>query len=1261
MAKRLYSRARRAKLSGAVSKWKTVTVNDRNLEEHTNAVAAMSNWAARIAGGRVLKERFQQWSLFTQTRILIMNHKLSSLKSAFLRFEKTYAALAFQHWKYATNESMKTEVRNALTKKHLDLQRKHANDRKYLSHINHIRSIRSCILRLVKIHLFQGFQKWKYYVNMCITNEIHQNIFQKETELRQYYSNEIDTLQKHHGLTLSNLKHDYMQKHENMVDSHTKEVASIRDEHSLALITLKDSHAMKINSITKQHREALDKTKIKHVGIDNKYRMAMNKLKHKYTKYWNNLNKAHIFRVWRENVLSIHLQRNRAQSALYVFRKYNQMHKKYIFTRWYKFTQHQKYKRGLFTHVFGNHLRRKLFLSFHFWHRRKMQSEYEVLCNTTRHAVAVSLRRQLQSRRLRSIIKMWRVRVSRDVHKRRTILGLLKWKHYHNITTAWRKLRDFATHRAHTIAIQRKHCLIACIKSKMNNTARLKYYFISWKEAYMRNSFIHASDTAHMNYIHNTLRRHLNTMRRSTLSKCMSKWVYYASDRRRKRLRVIWLMRTSRIAMYRLAIRLWKVFVHSDRISVYKAAGHDRLILSKLRNRSRLHLRKCLYAWHKYLLQKRYCLSLFISLLKSMQNSLFRQAFSRWSYCTGIMRRNEAENLQKMRLLRNYIGSKRYSVMKRMTDNWVLYTKLLLERRGALRGILVSKRKMYLQTGFKIWHGAWYKDTILHRILVRMSMIVSRQRYALAMMKWKQALHSYKIAEACKSVHEAKKECQLKHASSNKEFKAAEDKWKEKENIYLQEVAKLEHKMRILSSVASKQINEVELKLVNDLEKKNKESEILQNTLEDKEIRLQAAEENIIILQEELERSREKLASAYSQVEHVRQNAEGTNKYLQNILKEKESTIAKTKHTFEKVIQQKNEMLENKITELLQMQAAADEGKKIKAVHDFLHQKYDDTVLQIKDLKAEKAKNNAHLKTEHEKVVKEQKHQYEHVILRLNNEINRISNKFSMLTLKSCLRILPCQVANEKRRGFEIWKFHTVKMQTAHAMKINCELKMNNFIDASKEQLILLSQNHSKLRQACFDMQNNYNVIQKASNALKYMLLDVSEIYSNIISTTQSFFAVCKNGAETFENSIKTLEKQNTTIQNDNNTLELELKLFKKVFNEKQEESSKLKLLLHRSEELMKVTQNQLEALESASKSDASQSIISQQLLKEITEKDRLLEASKKIGIKTMKELNEAKAKIQKLKEKQANFLDGVDNNMELLRERLVKTRTKQT
>ena len=47
------------------------------------------------------------------------------------------------------------------------------------------------------------------------------------------------------------------------------------------------------------------------------------------------------------------------------------------------------------------------------------------------------------------------------------------------------------------------------------------------------------------------------------------------------------------------------------------------------------------------------------------------------------------------------------------------------------------------------------------------------------------------------------------------------------------------------------------------------------------------------------------------------------------------------------------------------------------------------------------------------------------------------------------------------------------------------------------------------------------------------------------------------------------------------------------------------------------------------------------------------LEASKNIGIATMKELNSAKAKIQQLKARQLEFLSGVDNNMEHLRETL--------
>ena len=194
----------------------------------------------------------------------------------------------------------------------------------------------------------------------------------------------------------------------------------------------------------------------------------------------------------------------------------------------------------------------------------------------------------------------------------------------------------------------------------------MKFYFISWKETYVRNSFIHASRTAQVNYVQNTLRRHLNSIKRNVLGKCMSKWIHYTTNRRHKRLRVIRLMQTSRVAICRSAVRLWKIFVHSDRVIAYKTIGYDRLVLSKLRSKERLHLKKYLYAWHKCSRETKHKLGLIVSFLKAMHSSLFQQAFSRWKYGIGIIRHNETDNIRKNRLLENYIESRRYNIMKRM-------------------------------------------------------------------------------------------------------------------------------------------------------------------------------------------------------------------------------------------------------------------------------------------------------------------------------------------------------------------------------------------------------------------------------------------------------------------------------------------------------------------------------------------------------------------------------------------------------------------
>ena len=103
-------------------KWKAETQNDRTMEEHANAVEAMSNWAARIAGGRILKERFQTWMAFAQRNILQRNYNLAVLNAVTLRFVKSTLCVAFQIWKKDMYEFAIDSSRNTILEKHLAIQ-----------------------------------------------------------------------------------------------------------------------------------------------------------------------------------------------------------------------------------------------------------------------------------------------------------------------------------------------------------------------------------------------------------------------------------------------------------------------------------------------------------------------------------------------------------------------------------------------------------------------------------------------------------------------------------------------------------------------------------------------------------------------------------------------------------------------------------------------------------------------------------------------------------------------------------------------------------------------------------------------------------------------------------------------------------------------------------------------------------------------------------------------------------------------------------
>ena len=171
----------------------------------------------------------------------------------------------------------------------------------------------------------------------------------------------------------------------------------------------------------------------------------MDKLRRKYYKYWTNLNKSRILRIWRENVLSLRLQRNRDKSVSRIFTNYNHIRRKYSFSRWYKYSQKRKYKRVLCSHIFGNHFRRQLFLSFHFWHRQSVRDQHQAIHNKKQLMIAISTWRQLKKKKLRKLIRAWKDFVSNDMRKRRTILELFKWKRRDLLMRAWSRIKTSVT------------------------------------------------------------------------------------------------------------------------------------------------------------------------------------------------------------------------------------------------------------------------------------------------------------------------------------------------------------------------------------------------------------------------------------------------------------------------------------------------------------------------------------------------------------------------------------------------------------------------------------------------------------------------------------------------------------------------------------------------------------------------------------------------------------------------------------------------
>ena len=733
MAKRLYSRARRGRLNGAMLKWKAETQNDRTMEEHANAVEAMSNWAARIAGGRILKERFQIWMAFAQKNILQRNYKLAVLNAVTLRFVKSTLCVAFQIWKQDMYEFAIDSSRNTMLETHLAKQDDYDKQIQDLLKSNRKVSLKNILLRLVKADLTRGFYKWKHLSNRSKIKEVHDLSLQKQKKLESDYSDQVASLTSEQNAKMKELERHNENKVRDMKNLHMEHLESIETKHASFIRDMEADWSSKLEEQENDHRNAVENAQNHRLEIEEKYSATLSKLKSRHTKYWTNLSKSQVLRTWREGALMLRLQRYREKSTSHIFKRYNRLRRKHSFAKWHVYTRNRIHKRAILGHIFGNSMRRKIFVFFHFWRRCHQQDYYRSVNDYKQLSMAISSWRQLENKRIRKMFYNWRAYVSHSIKKHQTIIWLFKWKRHHTLLRGWRKLKDSTSQLSYFINIKRKHELIASTKESWDKLARKRNFFFKWKENYLNQKHLQFENGVNLRLldvekkIRNRTLTHffgvrLRLLRRTSLSQSMARWAYFASNRKHQRLRVINLMKTSRISIYRRAIRQWKTFVHNDRLFSYENMSHDRIVSSRIRTMERSCLRKSFHRWHVSFYNIQQSRKMLGQILRKLSHFHTRAAFSWWKYFATRLKTDETKRLQQNRLLQNLASSKNYRMMNKMLNRWIIYIKWILKRNAALRSMLVRKSISQTRAALKIWHKKYTNDSIRCRCIVRLSL-----------------------------------------------------------------------------------------------------------------------------------------------------------------------------------------------------------------------------------------------------------------------------------------------------------------------------------------------------------------------------------------------------------------------------------------------------------------------------------------------------------------------------------------------------------
>ena len=382
---------------------------------------------------------------------------------------------------------------------------------------------------------------------------------------------------------------------------------------------------------------------------------------------------------------------------------------------------------------------------------------------------------------------------------------------------------------------------------------------------------------------------------------------------------------------------------------------------------------------------------------------------------------------------------------------------------------------------------------------------------------------------------------------------------------------------------------------------------------------------------------------------------------LKNKVMMRESEIATLKskglieeNEYKRVVAQNSCLTEALEESKQEVFALTSSQKKEEGVSEYLKRKYDDAVLAMETLKKDHEKRVHETVNDHAAAIAREKTVHTSKQELLEMKVSKFRTLYKKSAVSRLCNVIPRYIKDITKSKFEIWKAHTRMHKmfiTANNREEEARFAFKKFADSLNVQLAELVNTIAVEVDQKLKIQEEVRIIEEN-------LVRISEEYLSLCERSNRLVSSLVEERDALLTQVHTISERVEIVNQSNETADLELSVLRRSLAEKEEKIVGLNQLLVRSQDILSITKSQLEDYEEKTKMGADESHSMQAVLKRVAVLDHQLSASKSVGSKLMKQLNDANAEILRLKRQHKNVVSHVLDAASDLQHDLEKTKS---